>query len=922
MLLLLSGCSRSFWRQNADDNTYAILRDKSVDPRWAPPRLDLQPNPGSRFYDPYDPDCEPLPPDDPTAHTYMHWMGRNTNTGIAKVDQPWTGGVLPPCLYPQKPIKGWKGWHSLGETLTVENPQWLEPFGLTPEQLEEQRQAGVEQGPGIANMNLAQAIELSYIHSRDFQLQLEDLYLTALDLTFERFRFDVRYLGFGGRPSAGLNQSYGGNNSQLAGNARLGVSQLLPTGGQWIVEMANNTLWLFTGGNQSSTASVLSYSLVQPLALGAGRQVVLESLTQAERESLYAMRDFARFRQTFFVNVVSGGGFSSGAYFGLLRQFQGILNQRYNIILLNKQAVRLRALAEESPEELPEPLPPMPEGFDLPALPEKFAGRLRYEPTLNDLRLKGELTAAELAELRELIPIPAIQEALGELFALSQAKNTLSLDVSQLETQLARNRSQLLQSERAFQDGLDRYKFQLGLPPDFWMTLDLELLKPFELISPTLQRLETELDDFVQRTEDLAEDQLASEELITITEELSTLAERVRSEALGLVDDDWDRVKANQDQRLAELPTMFTPESVLADYDRDKRLIEIVREDVARSIGQLKKLRQKMRDQIDMVPPQPGAENQERLDPRLEIAGIRERLVKYVQNLEVIQVNLRVELIGLNKVELQLEQAVQTGLENRVDLMNQRARVMDARRQMEVLWNTLRSQVDVVVAGDIRTPGLGAGSTKPFAFRSDQSSYRVGLNVTAPLDQVAQRNNYRASLINYQQARRAYMQAEDQVKLDIRQAWRQLTVIRQTFEIARKNVRLAAMQYDQAVERTLAPATTGQGGNQSSNNGLNLLQALSSVLSAQNDLIQAWADYEANRLNIHRDMGIMQLDERGVWIDDYYIRQTSSLFPASGMNSPSLPNSQGTQEGVTVPGIAPVDSPPAQPEVPAIPPVP
>ncbi|MDB5341287.1 MAG: hypothetical protein JWN70_6906, partial [Planctomycetaceae bacterium] len=428
-MLVMSGCSRSFWRQNADKNTYAILQDKAGDPRWDPPRLDLQPNPESRFFDPYDPDCEPLPPDDPAAHAYMHWMGRNMNTGVAKVDQPWTGGVLPPWLYPQRPIRGWKSWHKFGDTLTVENPQWLEPFGLTAEQIAEQKKSGAGEGPGIPDLTLADAVQLSYIHSRDFQINLENLYSSSLLLTFQRFQFDVRYLGLGGlRPSASLTreQINGEESATLA--SRVGISQALPTGGQWIVEMANNTMWLFTGGNQSSTASTLSYSLVQPLLLGAGRQVVLEVLTQAERNALYAMRDFARFRQLFFVStvaggttnlvnvtgtsgIVGGGSGTAGGYYGLLNNYQAVLNLRYNIKLQEQQVIRRRALASEALDELKLPLGPVPMDFQLPVLPENYQNRLTYlGGDLNELRWRvGEgvpavMTLEELNELRRLIP--------------------------------------------------------------------------------------------------------------------------------------------------------------------------------------------------------------------------------------------------------------------------------------------------------------------------------------------------------------------------------------------------------------------------------------------------------------------------------------------------------------------------------------
>ncbi|MDB5388489.1 MAG: hypothetical protein JWM11_4135 [Planctomycetaceae bacterium] len=897
-LLIVSGCSRSFWRQNADKNSYAILKDMSADPRWSPNRLDLQPDPKSRFFDPYDPDCEPLPPDDPTAHVFMHWMGRNT--GMARVDQPWTGGVLPPWLYPQKPIRGWKSWHKFGDTLTVENPQWLEPFGLTPEQLEEQRKAGFAPGPGIADLTLPQSIELAFIHSRDFQLQLESVYLAALTLTLQRFQFDVRYLGLGGqKPSAGLTDTEGAPPHTLQGNARAGISQLLPGGGQAIVELANNTLWLFTGGNQSSTASVLSYSIVQPLLLGAGRQVILESLTQAERNTLYQLRVFARFRQTFFVSIVNG----TSGYLNLLEDYQGIRNTRFNILLLNKQLVRLRALSKETPEEIKIPLPDEYSdaefrqkkfgGLDFPDLPETLDTKLRYDAASNSMALKGLFTEADLFALQKVTNNPDVQNRAAQLLVLSQAaKNTLSLEVNQLESTMLNNRITLLNRELAYQFDLDNYKFLLGLPPDLWISLNLKQLDQFELISPRLLAMEDDLTKYVEDASALSGNELVSKDLQTMTDRLLQLAKRSKVEALGLVESDLQRVQDNTPNRLARLPPTFDEQyrkQILIDYERDKRLIDIIRLDLNNEIKTLEDLKLLLIRRAKNLPAEKGAPLEDRADPAKILAKERERLLKLVQNLEVVQINLRVELIDLNAFNTTIEQAVQTGLENRVDLMNQRALVMDARRKIEVIANALRSQVNVTVQGSLNTVPLGAGSTAPFEFREDQSSYRMGLNFVAPLDQVAQRNNYRAALVTYQQVRRAYMQAEDQVKLNIRQEWRQLNVTQNQFELTRRSVRTAAMQYDQAVEAALAPAATGGGGGGgSSNTGLNIINALGNVLTAQNNLISIWVGYETNRLNIHSDMGIMQLDERGVWIDDYYQSQfgTTGSAQTSGLDVP------------------------------------
>ena len=323
---MTSGCSRAFWRKQADKDSYAILDAKTLDPRWNLPRLDVEPDPLSCFFDPYNRDKPPLPLDDPSAHVYMH-----------RVDG----------------MKGYKGWHKFGTALSIENPCWLENFGIGAASVDDEGNV-VGPVPRIENMSLDQAIEIANINSREYQRVIEDLYLEALALTFDRFQFGVRYLGFGGEPSSDLTYTTvpDGENS-LTMNNRFGVSRFLPTGGQWIVELANNTIWLFNGPNTTSTASVLSYSLVQPLLFGAGRKVVLESLTQQERNVLYAARDVVRFRQEFFTDTVGGTG---RGYLGLLAQQQNVRNQRNNVRQLEEQLELIRTGILQRPAEISQDL--------------------------------------------------------------------------------------------------------------------------------------------------------------------------------------------------------------------------------------------------------------------------------------------------------------------------------------------------------------------------------------------------------------------------------------------------------------------------------------------------------------------------------------------------------------------------------------
>src|SRR5580658_565578 len=73
-LLVANGCSRNFWRSQADFDSLNLLEQKQFDTRWDIPRTTVDADPRSRFYDPYNLDFEPLPPDDPYASQYMTWV--------------------------------------------------------------------------------------------------------------------------------------------------------------------------------------------------------------------------------------------------------------------------------------------------------------------------------------------------------------------------------------------------------------------------------------------------------------------------------------------------------------------------------------------------------------------------------------------------------------------------------------------------------------------------------------------------------------------------------------------------------------------------------------------------------------------------------------------------------------------------------
>jgi hypothetical protein len=94
---LLFGCSLPRYRLSADREAYQVVAEKATSPRWAQPGFSIAIDPRSRYYDQYDPDREPMPPDDPAAHQYMHYVDG---------------------------MKGWKHWDDNGSVSQLENPDW------------------------------------------------------------------------------------------------------------------------------------------------------------------------------------------------------------------------------------------------------------------------------------------------------------------------------------------------------------------------------------------------------------------------------------------------------------------------------------------------------------------------------------------------------------------------------------------------------------------------------------------------------------------------------------------------------------------------------------------------------------------------------------------------------------------------------
>ncbi|MEQ8953596.1 MAG: TolC family protein, partial [Gammaproteobacteria bacterium] len=88
-------------------------------------------------------------------------------------------------------------------------------------------------------------------------------------------------------------------------NTSLGARYLLKGGGAIALNLTNNLTRFLTGNINEIGAGALIGSFTQPLLRDFGTAVETETLLQAERDLLYQLRDFTRFRKEFAVRIAS-----------------------------------------------------------------------------------------------------------------------------------------------------------------------------------------------------------------------------------------------------------------------------------------------------------------------------------------------------------------------------------------------------------------------------------------------------------------------------------------------------------------------------------------------------------------------------------------------------------------------------------------
>ena len=840
LLLLATGCGRTHYRVHADGDAHAILREKSGHSPWMPPSdYSLYPNPMSRLYDPtplddpilktpspklYAYDLPPLPERDPgrlrpdlrderrpgpeirrlpSVQLTTYQVPRNElPSSEERPDLPTDTGPPEDALStpeaseetsPSEPsdevenadavlgVRQAKIPQSYWDTIPDECLRRMIEF----ESVREEYRRTFDNDPPSdlfdtsPKLTLEDIVDLTLLNSREYQTQKEILYRAALALSLERFGYQLKPSVGGNNTAADFTHDRVGGITEntLRIPSNLTVDKLLITGGDFLASFANSVILTFNGPNGFSmdVASDLFFEFFQSILQ---RDTLLEDLTQAERDVIYAARDFARFRKELFVS-------QARQYYGLIREYRQIEINSQNYFTLVREF-------DQRAAEFRGGFTPR---IELDQIEQQVLNGRRglitvcttLEGSLDTLKLRIGLPTeqpinVDLTELNLLTQRDELAVS-GEL--IERVRRRLSDERASEEPARATLLSQsVVLLDRMLESIRQREELNYQ-PPD---PKRLRVLRGRLRIAAA--RLNVEQSEADLNTEL----QLESPDMLTVFQrridviaQISRLidAQLELAEELGQPEDHVRMLRQRRNQYNQRANSQVDRVEELIAQGQLNRLPRLVAE-----LEQLQGSAEMTVRSIDTL----VSENTSQGSPEQQL----EQTISLVDVLLAESGTFLEDAEGgLVPVEIDMDDAMLTALVLRFDLINERGFLADDWRQIKIAADDLKSILNLRATHTIRTrPDVN----RPFGFTFEESTTRVIGTFDAPFNRRAQRNGYRQTLINYQGALRRLTELEDTIKLSVRDDLRSLTLDREQYVI---DVASAALAFERVVSTEL-----------------------------------------------------------------------------------------------------------------------
>jgi outer membrane protein TolC len=258
------------------------------------------------------------------------------------------------------------------------------------------------------------------------------------------------------------------------------------------------------------------------------------------------------------------------------------------------------------------------------------------------------------------------------------------------------------------------------------------------------------------------------------------------------------------------------------------------------------------------------------LDPNeFDVLLQSERYAKYLnpesssEETEVPSADAPVTLIppsdeDAGPLELREDDAIRIALVNRLDLRVAVSEIIDAQRGVAVAADNLRADVTLLGSASLgESRSVSSATSDDANLRTDRGFYSVLLGIDLPFERTSERNSYRNALIAYEQTIRSLQETEDTVKLEVRNVLRTLLEARETIRIQAEAVRVAQRRVDSTNLFLQAGRAEIR----------DLLESQNALNSAQDALTNAVVNYRIGELRLQRDLGVLEVNNRGDWVE-------------------------------------------------------
>ncbi len=731
----------------------------------------------------------------------------------------------------------------------------------------------------IRRLTLANLMELATINSREYQTRKEVLFVTALALTRRRYQFDLNPSPFGNGTATNFRhaRANGITENQLATPSGVGVQQTLATGGEFLARFANSVVLTFNGpsGFASDIGSEMIFDFQQTIFQ---RDVRFENLTQAERDVIYATRDYLRFRKQLFRDVAD-------QYYSLLLNYRGIEINAQDYFTNLRGFIQSQA-EYRTAEKIPRIQVDQFEQNVLRTRSNLVSNCFSLDAALDQLKFRLglpiemplylELTELQSISLKDELSVARqmISRARAELLNARASSIMDATTLSNVAEVLADRMSNILQIQEQMESSentrLSAQTDKTPANPPSENTASQSAIRKAARELAQLQKLlqilgvRMQVDLLRKELDAQLESETPAPPLRILIRAIDYCATQLQTIDLAIGDTSKPKPPDNSKPENSKSPIADLLQRRQAASDKLSELMAFVDKissslssiESGEAMDDLEKIPDRMRESVKL------ADELERLavDATKDLLPSEGKSIEAkVQDTVDKTIELSDRLLekgpdGWEEIEIDPNEAMLTGLVQRLDLMNQRGDLADAWRQIKLAGDDLRSIVDLRATQSLRTRNNG---TNPFDFTFDDSETRLSVALDTPLNRRVQRNNFRVALISYNVGLRNLMAAEDSIKLDIRQDLRQLALDRNQYSIA---VASAALAY----ERVISTRLRLQFGvaNVAARDFLEAQQAYTNALSS---IARQHVNYITDRTELFFDLEAFDVDQWGHW---------------------------------------------------------